>query len=155
MIWLNWWNLCFCRDLPLPTIFSKALYTFTASFSSHLTFIAPNKPTSHFYPRNMTKLLHFHCCFCVQCFTKADSVDPRSGCTFCAGWSWSTLTAKVTIVMKGALKVNIYLLKLEPFTQCTLYTSYHKVVFLTVWGLLKHQTSNILKQLVDIDVHLI
>ena len=32
---------------------------------------------------------------------KADSVDQRSECMFCAVWSSSTLVAKVTIVVKG------------------------------------------------------
>ena len=37
-----------------------------------------------------------------------DSIDQRSGFTFCGAWSWSTLSTKATVVVKGVMRVNIF-----------------------------------------------
>ena len=61
--------------------------------------------------------MQFHGCYCQLYFSKVDSVDLRSGCTFCAVWFWSTVATKATIYVKGALKVYLFLIIVSLYLQ--------------------------------------
>ena len=79
--------------------------------SQYLTLKVPNKANKYFYPTIRQKDDNkFPAICCLQCSYIADSVDLRSGCTFCAAWSWSILATVTTVLVKGTLRAKARLL---------------------------------------------